>query len=63
MYKVFTENTHIVAVRQTGNVYSIDAVEELIIKPKNYRDLLTDEPFARKDLITIQVHGTLYIDL
>ncbi|KXZ54522.1 hypothetical protein GPECTOR_4g587 [Gonium pectorale] len=54
MGKVFTEHTHIVAVRTTGNVYCWEAVEELCVKPKNWRDLLTDEPFTRKDIIHIQ---------
>jgi peptidyl-prolyl cis-trans isomerase-like protein 2 len=53
-FKVFTENTHIVAIRTSGNVYSFDAVEELNIKPKNWKDLLTDEKFNRKDIISIQ---------
>ncbi|KAK7494081.1 hypothetical protein BaRGS_00014739 [Batillaria attramentaria] len=53
-YKVFNENTHIVAVRPTGNVYSFDAVDRLNLKVGNLRDLLTDEPFTRKDVITIQ---------
>ncbi|GLC33403.1 hypothetical protein PLESTB_000071800 [Pleodorina starrii] len=54
MGKVFTEHTHIVAVRPTGNVYCWEAVEELCVKPKNWKDLLTDEPFSRKDIIHIQ---------
>jgi peptidyl-prolyl cis-trans isomerase-like protein 2 len=29
-------------------------VEELNIKAKNWKDLLTDEPFQRKDIITLQ---------
>eukprot|EP00955_Chlamydomonas_euryale_P032249 338114-Chlamydomonas_euryale.AAC.1 len=41
--QVFTEHTHIVAVRPTGNVYCWEAVEELNVKPKNWRDLLTEE--------------------
>lgn len=32
--QVFTEHTHIVAVRVTGNVYCWEAVEELCIKSK-----------------------------
>lgn len=52
--KVFTEFTHIVAVKTTGNVFCYEAIHELNIKPKNWKELLTDEPFARKDLITIQ---------
>ena len=30
------------------------AIEELNIKTKNWKDLLTDEPFLRKDIIEIQ---------
>jgi len=52
--KVFNENTHIVAVRPTGNVYCWEALDELCLKTKNLRDLLTDEPFTRKDIIHIQ---------
>jgi hypothetical protein len=52
--KVFTEHTHIVAVKPTGNVYAWDSVDQLCIKPKNWKDLLTDEPFTRKDIITLQ---------
>lgn len=52
--KVFTEFTHIVAVKTTGNVFCYEAIKELNIKTKNWKELLTDEPFAREDLITIQ---------
>ena len=52
--KVFNENTHIVAVRTSGNVYCWEAVDELNLKAKNMRDLLTDEKFTRKDVLTIQ---------
>ncbi|XP_014676142.1 PREDICTED: peptidyl-prolyl cis-trans isomerase-like 2 [Priapulus caudatus] len=54
MYRVFTENSHIVAIRTTGNVFSMEAVEQLNIKTKNLMDLLSSEPFTRKDIITIQ---------
>lgn len=53
-YKVFTDNTHIVALRNTGNVFAWDTVERLNIKAKNWRDLVSDEPFTRKDIITLQ---------
>lgn len=53
-FKTFNENTHIVAVKQTGNVFSFDAIDRLNIKPNFWKDLLTDEPFTRKDLITVQ---------
>jgi peptidyl-prolyl cis-trans isomerase-like 2 len=52
--KVFNENTHIVAIKPTGNVYCWEAVDELCLKPKNLRDLLTDEPYTKKDLIHLQ---------
>ncbi|XP_043195486.1 RING-type E3 ubiquitin-protein ligase PPIL2-like [Amphibalanus amphitrite] len=54
LFKVFTENSHIVAIKTTGNVMSYEAVEELNIKPQNWKELVTDEPFTRKDIITIQ---------
>ncbi|VDK85358.1 unnamed protein product [Dibothriocephalus latus] len=53
-FKVFNQNTHIVAVRTTGNVYSYEAVERLNIKANNYLDLLTSKPFTKEDIITIQ---------
>uniref|UniRef100_A0A667X9C6 Peptidylprolyl isomerase (cyclophilin)-like 2 n=1 Tax=Myripristis murdjan TaxID=586833 RepID=A0A667X9C6_9TELE len=54
LYTVFTNNSHIVANKVTGNVFSYEAVEQLNIKTKSFKDLLTDEPFARKDIITLQ---------
>uniref|UniRef100_A0AAQ5ZH45 RING-type E3 ubiquitin transferase n=1 Tax=Amphiprion ocellaris TaxID=80972 RepID=A0AAQ5ZH45_AMPOC len=54
LYNVFTNNSHIVANKVTGNVFSYEAVEQLNIKTKSFKDLLTDEPFTRKDLITLQ---------
>lgn len=54
IFKEFNENSHIVAVRTTGNVYSFEAVDELNFKAKNLKDLITDQPFTRKDVITLQ---------
>ncbi|PWA17096.1 hypothetical protein CCH79_00013233 [Gambusia affinis] len=54
LYNVFTNNSHIVAIKVTGNVFSYEAVEQLNIKTKSYKDLLTDEPFTRKDIIMLQ---------
>jgi len=54
MFNVFNKNSHIVAIKTTGNVYSKEAIDELNIKNKNWKDLLTDEPFARKDIIVLQ---------
>jgi len=53
-FKILTDNTHIVALRNTGNVFSWDTVERLNIKGKLWRDLVTDEEFSRKDIITLQ---------
>ncbi|KAI8824424.1 cyclophilin-like domain-containing protein [Fimicolochytrium jonesii] len=53
-FKVFNENTHIVAIKPSGQVYSYEAVERLNIKTKNWTDLMTDVPFKRKDVITLQ---------
>lgn len=52
--KGFTEYTHIVAVKTTGNVFCYEAIKELNIKTKNWKELLTDEPFTKEDIITIQ---------
>uniref|UniRef100_H2ZH27 RING-type E3 ubiquitin-protein ligase PPIL2 n=1 Tax=Ciona savignyi TaxID=51511 RepID=H2ZH27_CIOSA len=54
LFKVFNENTHIVAIATTGNVFSYDAVEQLNMKSKNWKELLTDKKFTREDIITIQ---------
>ncbi|KAL8923905.1 MAG: hypothetical protein Q9208_004342 [Pyrenodesmia sp. 3 TL-2023] len=53
-FKVFTDNTHLVALRNTGNVFAYDTVERLNIKAKNWRDLVSEEEFSRKDIITLQ---------
>ncbi|VDP41500.1 unnamed protein product, partial [Soboliphyme baturini] len=53
-YRVFTNNSHVIAIRTTGNVYSYDAVEELNLKTKHMKDLLTDDPFVKSDIITLQ---------
>jgi len=53
-FKVFTDNTHIVAIRTSGNVFAWDTIERLNVKPKHWRDLVGDEQFTRKDIITLQ---------
>ena len=53
-YKVFTDNTHMVAVGTTGNVYAWDTVGRLNVKAKMWRDLVNDAEFGRKDIITLQ---------
>ena len=52
--QVFNTSTHIAAIKTTGNVFCYEAIEELNIKAKNYKDLLTDEPFVRSDIIVLQ---------
>lgn len=52
-FKVFNNNSKIVAVRTTGNVYSYEAVYELNIKTKNYVDLMNGEVFTKADIITL----------
>ncbi|XP_039292291.1 RING-type E3 ubiquitin-protein ligase PPIL2 [Nilaparvata lugens] len=54
LFKPLTKNSHIVANAKTGNVFSYEAVEQLNIKTKSFKDLLTDEPFTRKEIITLQ---------
>ena len=53
-YKPFTDNTHIIALKTTGNVFAWDTIDRLNVKAKNWRDLVTDEEFSRKDIITLQ---------
>uniref|UniRef100_A0A1B6I137 RING-type E3 ubiquitin-protein ligase PPIL2 n=1 Tax=Homalodisca liturata TaxID=320908 RepID=A0A1B6I137_9HEMI len=54
LYKTLTKQSHIVAVATTGNVFSYEAIEQLNIKTKSWKDLLTDEPYKKSDLITLQ---------
>lgn len=54
LFKVFNQNSHIVAIKTTGNVFSYEAVEQLNLKAGHFRDLLNDQPFTKKDIIDIQ---------
>jgi peptidyl-prolyl cis-trans isomerase-like protein 2 len=53
-YKAFTDNTHLVALRNTGNVFAYDTVDRLNIKAKNWHDLVSNDGFGRADIITLQ---------
>lgn len=55
-FKVFTDNTHIVAIRHGtyANVFAWETVEQMNIKQKNWHDLVDDKEFGRKDIITLQ---------
>jgi peptidyl-prolyl cis-trans isomerase-like 2 len=55
-FKVFTDNTHIVAIRHGSyaNAFAWETVERMNIKAKMWRDLVDDEEFSRADMITLQ---------
>ncbi|OZJ05976.1 hypothetical protein BZG36_01215 [Bifiguratus adelaidae] len=53
-FKAFSDHTAISAIKTTGQVYAYDTIEKLNIKAKLWRDLVTDEPFKRDDIIMIQ---------
>ena len=50
LYKPFTQHTHIVAIKPTGNVYCYDAVKQMNLKTNHLCDLLDDTPFTRADV-------------
>jgi len=52
--KVFTDFSKLVAIKTSGRVYLWDTVEQLNLKPKSLRDLVSDEAFTRADLIILQ---------
>ena len=55
-FKVFTDNTHIVAIQHgtEANVFAWETVERLNIKAKMWKDLVDDREFGRADIITLQ---------
>jgi len=55
-FKVLTDNTHVVAIRHGAyaNVFAWETVERMNVKAKMWRDLVDDEEFSRKDIITLQ---------
>lgn len=55
-FKVFTDNTHIVAIRHgtEANVFAWETVERLNVKAKMWKDLVDDRDFGRADIITLQ---------
>nr|CAH7713098.1 unnamed protein product [Callosobruchus chinensis] len=54
LFKPLTKSSHVAAIATTGNVYLMEAIEQLNIKNKNWKDLITDLPFERKDIIVLQ---------
>ena len=53
-FKAFTNNTHIVALKNTGNVFAYDTIQRLNIKAKMWQDLVSNEEFSRKDIVVLQ---------
>lgn len=45
-----------IAIRHgdSANVFAYDTIERLNLKPKMWNDLVSDEPFTKKDIITLQ---------
>lgn len=52
--KLFNQLSKIIANKKNGNVYSFEAYQQLNVKSNNFKDLLTDEPFEREDIVIIQ---------
>eukprot|EP01065_Artemidia_motanka_P026062 TRINITY_DN30984_c0_g1_i1.p1 TRINITY_DN30984_c0_g1~~TRINITY_DN30984_c0_g1_i1.p1 ORF type:complete len:562 (+),score=165.23 TRINITY_DN30984_c0_g1_i1:50-1687(+) len=52
--KEFTDHTHVVAIKTSGNAYAFGAVQEMNIKCGNWQDLIDGTPFTRQDVVTIQ---------
>lgn len=46
--KVFNNNSRILAIKPSGNVFAAEAVEELNYKAKSWNDLLTGEDFTKR---------------
>ena len=45
---MFNDNSRIVAIKTSGNVFAAEAVEELNFKAKGWNDLLTGEAFTKR---------------
>ncbi len=52
--KPFTNNTKVVFIKTSKQVYSHEAVSELCIKGKNMYDLMTGEKFKKSDIVVLQ---------
>lgn len=59
-FKEYSDNSHIVVNMATGNVYSMEAIDQLCFKAKNFKDLINDSPFVRADIVTVQ--DPVYLD-
>lgn len=52
--KEFTDHSHIVAIRTSGNTFLYETVQRLNVKAKLMRDLVSDEEFVKGDIIQLQ---------
>lgn len=52
--KVFTNHSHVVLNIKSGHIFSYEAVQELNFKNKMFNDLITNEPFKKTDILTLQ---------
>lgn len=53
-FKVFTDHSHVVMNAISGHIYSFDAADQLNRKTKNFKDLMSGQPFKWTDIVTIQ---------
>ncbi|SPO30274.1 related to Peptidyl-prolyl cis-trans isomerase [Ustilago trichophora] len=53
-FKQLGHHSHLVAIRQSGNVFLWDTVQRLNVKAKYMKDLVTDQAFTKADIITVQ---------
>ena len=51
--KLLNNNLKIIAIPETGNVFSNMAYQELNVSMNNYRDLINDKPFDKKNVIVL----------
>ena len=51
--KLLNNSLKIIAIPETGNVFSNMAYQELNVSMNNYRDLINDKPFDKKNVIVI----------
>ncbi len=42
------------AIKTSGNVFTVDTIESLNRKPKFWKDLIDDTAFTAKDIISLQ---------
>ena len=51
--KVLNNSLKIIAIPETGNVFSNTAYQELNVSMNNYKDLINDKPFEKKNVIVL----------